>query len=80
MKDKIHMNDYYYEPEIYTVGDLNDLDNIDKEFYNNSPTKSEELLNQEIENDYHNTYYSKGKYGHRQIKMKNSEYLKLNKL
>ena len=34
-------------------------------------SKSEELLNNKIESDYHNTYYlGKGKYGFRQITLK----------
>ena len=36
-------------------------------------------LNQKIEADYHNTYYSKGKYGTRTLRMKNKQWHKLNK-
>lgn len=40
-------------------------------------TKEEQDLNSRIESDYHNTYYQgKGKYGLRQIKCSNKEYLK----
>ena len=80
MKDKIYMNDYYNEPEIITIGNIQDLENLVPENYREITTKSEHLLNQEIETDYHNTYYlGNGKYGHRTLKMNNQEYLKLNK-
>ena len=36
-------------------------------------------LNQKIEADYHNTYYSKGKYETRTLRMKNKQWHKLNK-
>ena len=70
------MNDYIYEPEIYTVGDLQDLDNLNKSDYNDITTKSS--LNFKDESDYHNIYYlGNNEYGARTLKMKNSEYLKL---
>ena len=81
MKDTIYMNDFYNEPETFIVGDITDLEQIiEKEFKPNTPTKSEELLNQEIETDYHNMYYNPKtkKYGYRTLKMKNKDYLKLN--
>lgn len=70
------MNDYYNEPEIILVEDIHELDNLIPEEFKTSKTKSEELLDQEIETDYHNTYYNTRtkKYGHRTIKMKNKEW------
>ena len=34
MKDKIYMNDYYNEPEILLVGDINDLEALAAKQYN----------------------------------------------
>lgn len=75
------MNEYYNEPEILIVGDINDLDNLIPKEFKEVKTKSEELLDQEIETDYHNTYYNPRtkKYGHRTISMSNKEWHKLNK-
>ena len=39
----------------------------------------DEMLNEKIESDYHNTYYlGNGKYGTRTLKMSNKEWHKLN--
>ena len=78
MKDKIHMNELFNEPEILLVEDIEALPK--EENYFSHKTKSEELLDQEIETDYHNTYYDPKtkKYGHRTLRMSNKEYHKLN--
>ena len=78
VKDKISMNEYYNEPEIFLVEDIENL--FEEENYFSHKTKSEELLDQEIETDYHNTYYNPNtkKYGHRTIKMSNKKYHELN--
>ena len=80
MNDTIHMNEYYNEPEIILVEDIQELDNLIPEEFKEHKTKSEELLDQEIDTDYHNTYYNPRtkKYGHRTIKMKNKDWHELN--
>ena len=75
--DKLHMNDYYNEPEIILIEDIDNLTEEQIEEYAHE-TKSEHLLNQEIETDYHNTYYKDGKYGHRTLRMSNKEWHALN--
>ena len=76
MKNLLYMNDYYNEPSIEIVGDINDLDALANDQYREINKKNLTHLNEE---GYHNTYYlGKGKYGTRTLKMKNSDYLKLN--
>ena len=76
MKDLIYMNDYYNEPEIILVGDINDIEALHADEFKALNKKTISFLN---EDGYHNTYYlGKGKYGTRTLKMKNTEYLKLN--
>ena len=78
--DKLHMNDYYNEPEILLVEDINVLEELHENPTYEHNTKSEELLNQEIATDYHNTYYhGNGKYGTRTLRMSNKEWHELNK-
>ena len=77
--DKLHMNDYYNEPEIILVEDIHVLEELNENPTYEHNTKSEELLNQEIAIDYHNTYYKKGKYGTRTLRMSNKEWHELNK-
>ena len=72
------MNDYYNEPEILVSGDINDLEKLAQEQYNKINTKTS--FNHKNEEDYHNTYYSRGRYATRTLKMNNKEYLKLNNI
>ena len=76
--DTLHMNEFYNEPEILLVEDINELEKLASEKLYEHETKSEHLLNQEIETDYHNTYYKDGKYGHRTLRMSNKEWHALN--
>ena len=77
MKDKIYMNDYYNEPEILLVGDINDLEALAAKQYNE--IKKKNIVEHKNEEGYHNTYYlGKGKYGTRTLKMNNKEWHKLN--
>lgn len=46
-----------------------------KDFYD-----KQETFNQKIESDYHNTYYKKGNYGARTLKLANKDWHKLNKV
>jgi hypothetical protein len=61
--------------------DRGDASNLSEElnYYNIDNSPSDINLNQKIEADYHNTYYSKGKYGSRTLRMKNKQWHKLNK-
>lgn len=74
------MNEYYNEPEIDVVGNINDLENVANKQFNTINPKYDWELNQKVENDYHNTYYNTKtkEYGTRTLKMNNYEYLKLN--
>ena len=81
MKDKITMNEFYNEPEIYLVGSIEELEQIEAERrFNEIDPMQDHDLNQKVDSDYHNTYYhGNGKYGTRTIRMSNKEWHKLNK-
>lgn len=67
-----------YDIEDDTI-DRGDASNLSEElsYYNidNSPSD----INQKIEADYHNTYYKKGKFSTRTLRMNNIKWHKLNK-
>jgi len=60
--------------------DRGDASNLSEElsYFNIDNSPSDINLNQKIEADYYNTYYSKGKYETRAIRMKNKKWHKLN--
>ena len=69
---------YDIEDDVIDRGDASNLSE-ELNYYNIDNSPSDINLNQKIEADYHNTYYSKGKYGTRTLKMKNKQWHKLNK-
>ena len=69
---------YDIEDDIIDRGDASNLSE-ELNYYNIDNSPSDINLNQKIEADYHNTYYSKGKYGNRTLRMKNKQWHKLNK-
>jgi hypothetical protein len=69
---------YDIEDDIIDRGDASNLSE-ELNYYNIDNSPSDINLNQKIEADYHNTYYSKGKYGTRTLRMKNKQWHKLNK-
>ena len=69
---------YDIEDDIIDRGDASNLSE-ELSYYNIDNSPSDINLNQKIEADYHNTYYSKGKYGTRTLIMKNKQWHKLNK-
>ncbi len=70
---------YDIEDDIIDRGDASNLSE-ELNYYNIDNSPSDINLNQKIEADYHNTYYSKGKYSTRTLKMKNKQWHKLNKI
>lgn len=70
---------YDTEDDIIDRGDATNLSE-ELNYYNIDNSPSDINLNQKIEADYHNTYYSKGKYSTRTLKMKNKQWHKLNKI
>tara|TARA_X000001316_G_C908353_1_gene24369 strand:- start:233 stop:469 length:237 start_codon:yes stop_codon:yes gene_type:complete len=70
---------YDIEDDIIDRGDATNLSE-ELNYYNIDNSPSDINLNQKIEADYHNTYYSKGKYSTRTLKMKNKQWHKLNKI
>ena len=70
---------YDIEDDIIDRGDASNLSE-ELNYYNIDDSPSDINLNQKIEADYHNTYYSKGKYSTRTLKMKNKQWHKLNKI
>ena len=69
---------YDIEDDIIDRGDASNLSE-ELNYYNIDNSPSDINLNQKIESDYHNTYYNKGKYGTRTLRMKNKQWHKLNK-
>ena len=69
---------YDIEDDIIDRGDASNLSE-ELNYYNIDNSPSDINLNQKIEADYYNTYYSKGKYGTRTLRMKNKQWHKLNK-
>ena len=69
---------YDIEDDVIDRGDASNLSE-ELNYYNIDNSPSDINLNQKIEADYHNTYYSKGKYGTRTLRMKNKQWHKLNK-
>ncbi len=69
---------YDIEDDIIDRGDASNLSE-ELNYYNIDNSPSDINLNQKIEADYHNTYYSRGKYGTRTLRMKNKQWHKLNK-
>jgi len=69
---------YDIEDDIINRGDASNLSE-ELNYYNIDNSPSDINLNQKIEADYHNTYYSKGKYETRTLRMKNKQWHKLNK-
>lgn len=69
---------YDIEDDIIDRGDASNLSE-ELNYYNIDNSPSDINLNQKIEADYHNTYYSKGKYGTRTLRIKNKQWHKLNK-
>jgi|TARA_B100001094_G_scaffold133640_1_gene129475 hypothetical protein len=69
---------YDIEDDIIDRGDASNLSE-ELNYYNIDNSPSDINLNQKIEADYHNTYYSKGKYETRTLRMKNKQWHKLNK-
>ena len=70
---------YDIEDDIIDRGDASNLSE-ELNYYNIDNSPSDINLNQKIEADYHNTYYSKGKYSTRTLRMKNKQWHKLNKI
>jgi len=69
---------YDIEDDIIDRGDASNLSE-ELNYYNIDNSPSDINLNQKIESDYYNTYYIKGKYGTRALRMKNKQWHKLNK-
>jgi hypothetical protein len=69
---------YDIEDDVIDRGDASNLSE-ELNYYNIDNSPSDINLNQKIEADYHNTYYSKGKYETRTLRMKNKQWHKLNK-
>ena len=69
---------YDIEDDVIDRGDASNLSE-ELSYYNIDNSPSDINLNQKIEADYHNTYYSNGKYRTREIRMKNKQWHKLNK-
>ena len=62
--------------------DRGDASNVTEalSYYNiEDKNKDKQAINQKIEQDYHNTYYNKGSYGTRTLKLANKDWHKLNK-
>jgi len=78
---------YDVEDDVIDRGDATNLSegleyyNIDSVWQTQKKQYDEqEDLNQKIECDYHNTYYNKGSYGTRTLRMNNKQWHKLNQL
>ena len=68
---------YDIEDDIIDRGDASNLSE-ELSYYNIDNSPSDINLNQKIEADYHNTYYIKGKYMTRALRMDNVKWHKLN--
>ena len=69
---------YDIEDDIIDRGDASNLSE-ELNYYNIDNSPSDINLNQKIEADYHNTYYSKGKFSTRTLRMNNIKWHQLNK-
>jgi len=71
---------YDIEDDIIDRGDATNVTE-GLNYYNiENKSKDKENFNQKIEQDYHNTYYNKGSYGTRTLKLANKDWHKLNKV
>jgi len=71
---------YDIEDDIIDRGDATNVTE-GLSYYNiENKSKDKENFNQKIEQDYHNTYYNKGSYGTRTLKLANKDWHKLNKV
>ena len=70
---------YDIEDDIIDRGDASNLSE-ELNYYNIDNSPSDINFNQKIEADYHNTYYNKGKFSTRTLRMNNIKWQKLNKI
>ena len=75
-----HLNKLYdIEDDIIDRGDATNVTEALSYYNIEDKNDTKQDLNQKIEQDYHNTYYNKGSYGTRTLKLANKDWHKLNK-